>query len=257
MMCRSGIIRSRAEPAGFRRRRPDSLRPGRRKEIVPVRRNHPEFHDPHARESVRRFVPAGPAPMAAAPRRLARPDRPVATGCSLRPQASPALPRRRPQPRRLFLKDNPRAVWVTTVPDCLACLAEPWYEVHLDHDLGGKIVRRQRRYGLRHGGHPLALQGAAAPPEEHPLLRAHAQRDRGAADGPADARAAATGPNSARSASTSSGSWRTTRRDRGPNLAGIGGSTVSSRCGSTGSIVATGLRLLGSWVRPGVPRSGA
>jgi hypothetical protein len=38
-----------------------------------------------------------------------------------------------------FLKDHPQAVWVTTVPDCLARLAEPWDEVHLDHDLGGKI----------------------------------------------------------------------------------------------------------------------
>jgi hypothetical protein len=28
---------------------------------------------------------------------------------------------------------------VTTVPECLARLAEPWDEVHLDHDLGGKL----------------------------------------------------------------------------------------------------------------------
>lgn len=37
-----------------------------------------------------------------------------------------------------FLKDHPRAVWVTTVPQCIERLAEPWDEVHLDHDLGGK-----------------------------------------------------------------------------------------------------------------------
>ena len=44
-------------------------------------------------------------------------------------------------PRRasLFLREHPRAVWVTNVPDCLACLAEPWDEIHLDHDLGGRI----------------------------------------------------------------------------------------------------------------------
>lgn len=44
-------------------------------------------------------------------------------------------------PRRaeLFLMDHPRAVWVTNVPDCLARLTELWEEVHLDHDLGGKI----------------------------------------------------------------------------------------------------------------------
>lgn len=37
-----------------------------------------------------------------------------------------------------FLSDHPQAIWVTNVPDCLARLAEPWDEVHLDHDLGGK-----------------------------------------------------------------------------------------------------------------------
>ncbi len=43
-------------------------------------------------------------------------------------------------PRRAatFLADHPEAVWVTEVPDCVARLAEPWDEVHLDHDLGGK-----------------------------------------------------------------------------------------------------------------------
>ena len=38
-----------------------------------------------------------------------------------------------------FLKDYPQAVWVTNVPDCVARLDEPWDEVHLDHDLGGKV----------------------------------------------------------------------------------------------------------------------
>jgi hypothetical protein len=44
-------------------------------------------------------------------------------------------------PRRAdaFLRDHPDAVWVTTVPECLGRLAEPWDEVHLDHDLGGKL----------------------------------------------------------------------------------------------------------------------
>ncbi len=37
-----------------------------------------------------------------------------------------------------FLRENPAAVWVQTVEDCLARLTEPWDEVHLDHDLGGK-----------------------------------------------------------------------------------------------------------------------
>ena len=43
-------------------------------------------------------------------------------------------------PRRaaIFLREHPRAAWVTNVPDCLARLAGPWDEVHLDHDLGGK-----------------------------------------------------------------------------------------------------------------------
>jgi hypothetical protein len=42
-----------------------------------------------------------------------------------------------PNRAELFLRDHPQAVWVTTVPNCLARLAEPWDEVHLDHDLGG------------------------------------------------------------------------------------------------------------------------
>jgi hypothetical protein len=52
-------------------------------------------------------------------------------------------------PRRLFLDDDPAraeeflavypdAVWVTTAAECIARLAEPWDEVHLDHDLGGE-----------------------------------------------------------------------------------------------------------------------
>ena len=38
----------------------------------------------------------------------------------------------------IFLKENPDAIWVTTVADCIARLGQPWDEVHLDHDLGGK-----------------------------------------------------------------------------------------------------------------------
>ena len=52
--------------------------------------------------------------------------------------------------RRLFLDDDrsraevflasyPDAVWVETVPECLAKLEESWDEVHLDHDLGGEV----------------------------------------------------------------------------------------------------------------------
>jgi hypothetical protein len=37
-----------------------------------------------------------------------------------------------------FLKENPEAVWVTTVAECIARLDQPWDEIHLDHDLGGK-----------------------------------------------------------------------------------------------------------------------
>jgi hypothetical protein len=44
-----------------------------------------------------------------------------------------------PHRAELFLKDHPQAVWVTTVPECLARLSESWHEVHLDHDLGGKM----------------------------------------------------------------------------------------------------------------------
>jgi hypothetical protein len=37
-----------------------------------------------------------------------------------------------------FLTENPQAVWVRTVPECLGQLVASWDEVHLDHDLGGK-----------------------------------------------------------------------------------------------------------------------
>lgn len=38
----------------------------------------------------------------------------------------------------IFLAEVPHAVWVSTVEECLARLAEEWDEVHLDHDLGGE-----------------------------------------------------------------------------------------------------------------------
>ena len=38
-----------------------------------------------------------------------------------------------------FLSENPQAVWVQTVEECLARLVETWEEVHLDHDLGGEV----------------------------------------------------------------------------------------------------------------------
>src|ERR1700730_15634727 len=38
----------------------------------------------------------------------------------------------------VFLAEHPDAVWVTTAEECIAYLAEPWHEVHLDHDLGGE-----------------------------------------------------------------------------------------------------------------------
>ena len=38
-----------------------------------------------------------------------------------------------------FLSENPQAVWVQTVEECLARLVEAWDEVHLDHDLGGQV----------------------------------------------------------------------------------------------------------------------
>jgi hypothetical protein len=37
-----------------------------------------------------------------------------------------------------FLIENPQAVWVQTVVECLDQLVQNWDEVHLDHDLGGR-----------------------------------------------------------------------------------------------------------------------
>jgi hypothetical protein len=37
-----------------------------------------------------------------------------------------------------FLSQHPGATWVKTAAECLARLVEPWDEIHLDHDLGGK-----------------------------------------------------------------------------------------------------------------------
>jgi len=67
-------------------------------------------------------------------------------GRPLKPDSDRAA---RPPLRRLFLDDDPLraatflaefpdAVWVETAADCAARLAEPWDEVHLDHDLGGE-----------------------------------------------------------------------------------------------------------------------
>jgi hypothetical protein len=38
-----------------------------------------------------------------------------------------------------FLEKCPDAVWVQTVPECVAQLAQRWDEIHLDHDLGGEV----------------------------------------------------------------------------------------------------------------------
>jgi len=38
----------------------------------------------------------------------------------------------------VFLAEHPDATWVQTAADCIAGLAGPWDEVHLDHDLGGE-----------------------------------------------------------------------------------------------------------------------
>lgn len=62
--------------------------------------------------------PAAGAPAVVGPRLLFLDDDPARAAC--------------------FLAEYPEAVWVTNVPDCLARLAGPWDEVHLDHDLGGK-----------------------------------------------------------------------------------------------------------------------
>lgn len=37
-----------------------------------------------------------------------------------------------------FLIENPQAIWVQTVEECIDKLGENWDEIHLDHDLGGK-----------------------------------------------------------------------------------------------------------------------
>lgn len=38
----------------------------------------------------------------------------------------------------IFLAICPEAVWVETAQACIDRLAEPWDEIHLDHDLGGE-----------------------------------------------------------------------------------------------------------------------
>jgi hypothetical protein len=43
-----------------------------------------------------------------------------------------------PARAEIFLAENPEAVWVQTVDECVARLGEDWHEVHLDHDLGGE-----------------------------------------------------------------------------------------------------------------------
>ena len=42
------------------------------------------------------------------------------------------------QRAKSFLEEYPQAIWVTTVAECVVRLDQPWDEVHLDHDLGGK-----------------------------------------------------------------------------------------------------------------------
>ena len=44
-----------------------------------------------------------------------------------------------PSRAEVFLARHPDAVWVEDVPGCVARLADPWDEVHLDHDLGGEV----------------------------------------------------------------------------------------------------------------------
>lgn len=41
---------------------------------------------------------------------------------------------------RCFLTEYPDAVWVETADQCVARLAEPWDEIHLDHDLSGEVL---------------------------------------------------------------------------------------------------------------------
>lgn len=74
------------------------------------------------------------------------PSRPSPAGPDTPGEPAPVGP---PPIRRLFLDDDPAraeafldaypdAVWVSTAAECIARLAEPWDEVHLDHDLGGE-----------------------------------------------------------------------------------------------------------------------
>ena len=44
-----------------------------------------------------------------------------------------------PMRGEIFLNVHPDAVLVATAEECIARLAEPWDEVHLDHDLGGRF----------------------------------------------------------------------------------------------------------------------
>jgi hypothetical protein len=44
-----------------------------------------------------------------------------------------------PERASAFLEAHPDATWVQTVAECVEKLAEPWDEVHLDHDLGGEF----------------------------------------------------------------------------------------------------------------------
>ena len=44
-----------------------------------------------------------------------------------------------PMRGEIFLNVHPDAVLVATAEECIARLAEPWDEVHLDHDLGGEV----------------------------------------------------------------------------------------------------------------------
>ena len=86
-----------------------------------------------------------------------------------RPQGAPT--------RRLFLDDDPDAGrrvprrYTPTRPgspaaqECIARLADPWDEVHLDHDLERRAIRRRRPRRLRDGGRPMAgPQAEEAPP---------------------------------------------------------------------------------------------
>jgi hypothetical protein len=43
-----------------------------------------------------------------------------------------------PSRAAMFQEECPHAVWVQTAAECIEHLANPWDEVHLDHDLGGE-----------------------------------------------------------------------------------------------------------------------